>query len=274
MDTTPARRSLRIAHITDCHVYPNPTVVAAIEGIFQRLMQADDRAELILNTGDSILDANFETLQQVMAQWQVWTGLVSGLDIPMYSALGNHDIWIPSLLTLPRQLGNPMTGSRMALNMLKMERDYYSFSKNGWKFICLNSMKGRYSLGKKQLRWLETELEGCNEPVCIYSHVPVLSIASFMYHLKKKRLSPFPVREMHRDTFILQALFRRYPVVKLCLAGHVHYIDDITYGGVRYLCQGAVCGNWWKAPLDECPAAYAIIDLFEDGSIEKQVVYY
>ena len=64
--------------------------------------------------------------------------------------------------------------------------------------------------------------------------------------------------------------------VKLCLSGHVHYVDGIEYLGVKYLCNGAVSGNWWGDPiaLEEFPPVYATIDLFDDGTTENLLVYY
>ena len=54
------------------------------------------------------------------------------------------------------------------------------------------------------------------------------------------------------------------------------YVDAIEYLGVKYLCNGAVSGNWWGSPLslDEFAPVYAVIDLYEDGSSDHRMMYY
>src|SRR5690349_2250606 len=63
----------------------------------------------------------------------------------------------------------------------------------------------------------------------------------------------------------IKDLFQKCKSVKLALSGHVHYVDAIEYLGVKYLCNGAVSGNWWRNPLalDEFAPVYAIIDLYD-----------
>jgi hypothetical protein len=43
---------------------------------------------------------------------------------------------------------------------------------------------------------------------------------------------------------------------------------------VRYLCNGAVSGGWWKGKYQEFGPAYALVDFFDDGTVENQLVYY
>jgi hypothetical protein len=52
----------------------------------------------------------------------------------------------------------------------------------------------------------------------------------------------------------------------------VHLVDDLTYLGVRYLCNGAVCGGWWKGPYQEFGPLYALLDFHDDGTVERQMV--
>ena len=46
------------------------------------------------------------------------------------------------------------------------------------------------------------------------------------------------------------------------------------YRNVRYCCNGAVCGNWWKGAYEEYAPAYALVDFYEDGSVENRLVAY
>ena len=41
------------------------------------------------------------------------------------------------------------------------------------------------------------------------------------------------------------------------------------------MCGGAVCGAWWKGSrFNECEPGYSLIDLYDDGSVERQYVAY
>ena len=77
---------------------------------------------------------------------------------------------------------------------------------------------------------------------------------------------------MHIDARRLKDLFHRSGKVKVCLSGHLHLEDDVTYLGVRHLCNGAVCGGWWKGHHQEFAPAYAVLDFFDDGSVERRMV--
>ncbi len=266
--------SIRIAHITDCHVSNNKSVIASMQKVFKSLQEATPRPELIINTGDSILDANFKTKKKVEEQWKVWKEITSGCDIPVYSVLGNHDILISPAFKFLSAIYQPYNDKALAMQALNITNLFYTFRIKGWKFIALNSIAKRYALDDVQLSWLENELASTQDNICLFSHVPILSIASFVYHLQKNRSSAFPRKEMHSDYFKLQELFDKYKNVRLCLSGHVHYTDDVEYNGVRHICGGAVCGNWWKELTAPFPPEYTMIDLHADGRIEKEIIYY
>jgi len=58
---------------------------------------------------------------------------------------------------------------------------------------------------------------------------------------------------MHVDAAKIKDLFAKHKNVKLCLSGHLHLVDRVDYNGVTYLCDGAVCGGWWKGPRARHP---------------------
>lgn len=79
---------------------------------------------------------------------------------------------------------------------------------------------------------------------------------------------------MHVDVRRIKDLFSNYPNIKLAISGHVHLVEKTNYLGIDYLCNGAACGAWWKGKYQEFPPLYAIIDLYEDGSFDSQLVHY
>ena len=67
----------------------------------------------------------------------------------------------------------------------------------------------------------------------------------------------------------------QHPNVKAALSGHTYLLDRVDYNGVAYLCNGAVSGNWWKSDTHyQTKAGYALIDLFDDGSVERTYLMY
>jgi hypothetical protein len=79
---------------------------------------------------------------------------------------------------------------------------------------------------------------------------------------------------LHADARRVIRLFRNFPNVKVCLSGHIHLQDEVEYMGVRYFCNGAVSGNWWKGPFKDFAPAYALFDFYEDGSVERKMMVY
>lgn len=265
-------RSIRIAHITDCHSKPKLKAEKALKSVFQQLNGMADKPDIIINTGDSVLEANYSSARFVEECWNVWNDSINCCGIPLFNSIGNHDVWI--LQDIEERFRHK-EGKQWAMQMLKLDQRYYSFEKHGWKFIALDSIgEHDYKLDDLQLTWLEHELASTNKPVCVYSHVPIISAAAMMYAMERRPRSSKIGKEMHSDAKKLKDLFYKYPNVKLCLSGHVHYIDEVDYLGVKYMCNGSVAGNWWQGKLDEFPPAYAIIDLYNDGSVQKDLIYY
>jgi 3',5'-cyclic-AMP phosphodiesterase len=51
-------------------------------------------------------------------------------------------------------------------------------------------------------------------------------------------------------------------------------VDRVDYNGVSYLCNGAVCGSWWKGRHHDCDEGYAVLDLYDDGSFDCEYMKY
>ena len=79
---------------------------------------------------------------------------------------------------------------------------------------------------------------------------------------------------MHTDTKELKELFYQYPNVKAALSGHIHLADLVEYLGVKYLCNGAVCGKWWMGKYHEFGPAFAVVDFFDDGKVTSELIPY
>jgi 3',5'-cyclic-AMP phosphodiesterase len=278
------RRALRVAHITDVHMLDQRNAEICFARVLQEINSMTDKPDFVINTGDTVMDENKQTKETVASRWKAWNTVVSGENkLPIFSALGNHDVWYGPDERLDEEYKKDSRyGKQWAIEMLSLPGKYYAFEKSGWHFIALDSINGSpgYQLDEEQFEWLKGELDKVppNRPLCVFSHVPLISVGALLYATQRAPLAEvkFPSGDMHSDHQRLKNLFSRYAQVKLCLSGHVHYIDEVEYLGVKYLCNGAVSGNWWRNPLalDEFPPVYSIIDLFDDGSVENNLVFY
>jgi hypothetical protein len=83
-----------------------------------------------------------------------------------------------------------------------------------------------------------------------------------------------PGKFMHVDGDRFQNLFVRRRNIKACASGHMHLVEQLDYQGVRYLCNGAVSAGWWKGRNRDTDFGYAVVDLFDDGTVERRYVPY
>jgi 3',5'-cyclic-AMP phosphodiesterase len=283
------RRVLRIAHLTDAHVMPNQAGSAdSAAGLTAALRHAQglpERPDVIFFGGDMIMDSLKTDKSRALEQWEVWQRVITEeVKIPYRLCLGNHDIW-GWAAHKPEFENDPHYGKRLAMEVLGMKERYYSFDQGGWHLVVLDSMQIDHGshhgytarLDDAQFAWLSRDLAATprETPVLILSHIPILSSCVFLDGDREDTGTwVVPGAWMHIDARRLKTLFHQHPNVKACLSGHVHLVDDVSYLGVRYLCNGAVCGGWWKGGYQEFGPAYAIVDLFADGSVTNEIVNY
>jgi Icc protein len=276
------RRAIRIAHITDVHLLDTPMPKEAFRRVIQAINTMKDKPALIINSGDSVMDMNNQGKAHVESLWAAWREIIATNKLPLKSCIGNHDVWYAPKAEADTVKDDPLYGKKMTIKELNMPSAYYSFSQNGWKFIALDSINHNkdvsgYALGEEQFAWLKNELEQTDAAtnVLIFSHVPIMTVTGIMYEAQRRAASKgYSLGDQHVDVKQIKDLFYAHKNVKLALSGHMHYIDDIDYLGVKYHCGGAVSGNWWGGVLDEFPPAYTIIDLYEDGSSQREMIYY
>jgi 3',5'-cyclic-AMP phosphodiesterase len=276
--TSAKKRVLRIAHLTDIHLKNEFDAPRHLQDCLHHVQSLHPKVDFILNGGDLVFDMNKEQLSTIDAQWKLLHSVMkSENSLPVYSILGNHDIWWNE-----DDKGQTTYGKKYALEQLQLDKPYYSFVKNGWKFICLDSVHldidntwyiGK--LGDEQLQWLENELKSTDAsiPICVLSHIPILT-ATLMVQDNIVNRWEMLGGDMHTDTAAIISLFYQHPNVKLCLSGHIHLRDKVMYNNVTYICNGAVSGAWWKGNLRETAPGYGLVDLYEDGSFEEQYLHY
>lgn len=259
---------LTVAHITDVHIRQFEDATSRFEKCLQEIKKL--KVDFFLNGGDSIHAADYDNIkrEQVIEQWAVWDKCISQISAyELHSCIGNHDTWWAA----PSK-EDEMYGKDYVVKRLKIPNRYYSFSKNGWHFIILDGNNKNTSLDEQQFKWLENELEQLapNTPVLLMSHYPVLTVTNTWEG------------GQHGDHKELKKLFYKYKdKVKVCLSGHQHLLDRAWYNGVEYYCNGAMSGFWWGKGdeksaqpyyYQETPPGYAIIKLYDDGTLENKYI--
>lgn len=276
------RRVLRIAHLTDSHVQPERD---AHRGLTACLKHVGDlaRPDLILAGGDNIMEAFNTPATRAELQFKLWRQIIADHSpAPVLHCIGNHDVWGWDKAKSGTTGDEPLHGKRWAVDTFQLPNRYYSLDRAGWHLVVLdstlpheNSYKG--CLDDEQFDWLQADLAATppTTPILVLSHIPILSASAYFDGDNEKSGDwVVPGAWMHIDARRIKNVFLRHRNVKLALSGHIHLVDRVDYLGVTYLCNGAVCGGWWKGPNQECDTGYGVVDLYDDGSFDAEYVVF
>ncbi|SMO37352.1 metallophosphoesterase family protein [Fodinibius sediminis] len=276
------RRVLRIAHITDVHLSNNTDdkyrSAKGLEQCLHHLQGQQDPPDIIFNGGDAINDALGTSRSKVKAQWDLWHRILQQENgLPVIDCIGNHDVWGEGAMD------DPLYGKKWAMEAMELDQRYYSFDRAGWHFIVLDSthsINGDWytaRLDEEQFAWLKKELSATPEdtPVMVLSHIPIVCAAAYFDGNNEESGDwEVPGAWMHIDARRIVELFCRHLNVQLCLSGHIHLLDRVDYNDVTYYCNGAVSGNWWNGNYHQTPPGYAMVNLYEDGSFDREYITY
>jgi len=267
------KRVLRLAHLTDVHVFAQRSADEGFAACLQHVQSQKDAAEMILFGGDNVMNVDGDGRKTAKEQLNVWNRVLRDeCSLPYKIVIGNHDVLA----------NDPVDGKKWAVDSFSLPNRFYSFDQAGWRFLVLDSTfpkdggyKGRLDSG--QLDWLKETLKSTptGQPICIVSHIPILApCAYFDGENEESGDWCVPGAWMHIDARSIKDCFYKHPNVRLCLSGHIHLVDTATYLGVNYACNGAVCGGWWKGPNQEFKPGYAMVDLYDDGTSEVEFITY
>ncbi len=281
----PRKRALRIAHLTDIHVQPERGAGEGLAACLDHVQSFKDKPDLIVTGGDLVMDSFGATDARTALQWELFTKTWKDhCPIRTEHTLGNHDTWgwhkKPSKTT-----GSEKNwGKQRALDALGIPRRYHSYDLAGWHIVHLDSTHTDPNnpdgyigmLDNEQLDWLKADLASVKRGThtLIVSHIPIFSITVLADKPNKDNHYDVPGGEMHVDSPDLRELFEKNGMVRACISGHIHRLDQVKFRGIEYHCDGAVCGSWWKGPNHEAVEGYALLDLFDDGTIDNRYVTY
>lgn len=281
-------RVVRLAHLTDIHVQPelkaDQGLAACLRHVSSLGAQDGGKPDLVVTGGDLVFDSFAQPQERTRELWSMYDRVFKDhCGVPVQHTLGNHDIWGWNKSKSKTSGSETRWGKRWFCEMAGRDRTYQAFDRGPWRIIQLDSVHtdprdGDGYIGKideEQMAWLDGELAALGEGryAAIISHIPILSMCAIAFdqHVKPNKLMwEIGPGGMHIDAMSLHKRFVKSGRVKLCLSGHIHKLDRVELGGVTYLCDGAVSGAWWKGPGDRCDEGYALIDLFADGTFERE----
>lgn len=286
-------RSLRIAHLTDFHIQPEREAAEGVAACFAHVMAQSDKPSMIVTGGDLIMDGFASDEARTKVQWELFTkSIADHCPVPIRHALGNHDIWGWNKGKSNTSGNERNWGKTWAVETLGMPKRYHSFDEGAWHFIVLDSVQVDPSdpngyIGRvddEQWEWLEADLKAnASKPTLVVSHVPILTATVMTGNADaKSNQRKIEGGLVHTDAGRLIDLFAKTRAadgrgaggVRCCVSGHIHQVDRVDFRGVSYFCNGAVCGAWWKGPQGDCREGYALMDLNDDGSVERTYVPY
>lgn len=274
---------IRFAYLTDVHVKPDLIAETGMAKAYHHAQSLTPKVDFIINGGDSIMDSLEADKQKTQAQWDLFHSILKKENsLPVYHCIGNHDVW-GWFLKNDKPEADKLYGKQWVVETLEMPKRYYSFTKYKWHFIVLDSTQlnpaGGYIayLDPEQMDWLQQELERSKDKfICIVSHIPILSICAGLFFNKTEANGDLKIQRnlMHTDFITLKKMFLNYPNIKICLSGHIHLQDELDYLSIKYFCNGAVSGNWWKGAFQEFAPAYAVFEFDDDGNFSRTIINY
>ncbi|MCC6547882.1 metallophosphoesterase [Candidatus Sumerlaeota bacterium] len=276
---------LTVAHLTDVHVKPEGKAAMGMRQALRAVHALPNRPDVIFNGGDAIMDSLAASKERTEEQWALWKQILKEENtIPIEHCIGNHDIWGWQKSKAGTTGSEPLYGLKMAMEQLGLEKPYRTFDRAGWKFIVLNSMQERGdegylpALDDEQFDWLSGELDASPKetPICILSHIPIISVTPFFFvkNIVKDHNFNLIGALAHQDVQRIRDLFAKHSNIRLCLSGHDHLTDRVEYNGITYICNGSVCGNWWKGRFVDCDPGFAIVRFYADGTFDNHYQTY
>ena len=268
---------LRFLQLTDTHVFDDRNSPAHTIMFMEKAKEVLPEPDVIFHTGDVIMDALVKNRQEVADQWKLWHSLKKGLPGTINYAIGNHDIWGGG----PKS--DKMYGKNWAMDEMELQNRFYSFTTGQWKFIVLDSTQtvdGNWYtafIDDIQREWLIGELDSTPKDIhiMIISHIPILSTCIFDWAKMENGIWKVSGSLMHSDSHEVQAILRSYQQVKLCISGHLHLLDKISYDGIDYLGSGAISGNWWSSEtFHQTHCGFCVFDLYPDGNYQRKYYEY
>jgi len=237
----------------------------------------------VLVSGDLVRDALRQTEATASAYYKLYVQEISKFNMPVYSALGNHEIFgierDKSLVSTEHRL----YGKKMYRHFLGP--NYYSFNYGGILFISIDDVdyQNLFYFGgvdSLELKWLEEDLKPVpkSTPIITYNHIPFLSLGFALFDFENNvfygpNLLPHNGKLYHRHIAynfkdVLSIIGERLYI--LALSGHYHEPQEGYFIGTntKYAQTAAITGpDSFKNDLNiEMYSGFTLYEV-QDGKI-------
>lgn len=247
--------SIRLLHISDSHLYSDPTALLkglcthqSYRAVLADAWQKFPDIDCLILGGDMAQDeqpVTYSSVARLLPEWQA----------PVMITPGNH-----ASMTA---LNNTLIPALQARSSYTDQWQYKS-----WQVIALNSHQAGHIAGRlpdKALQQLQTDLSASTA-----SHI----LLALHHH-------PIPVGSRWLDRIGLEnraalwAVIDRFPNVRAIICGHIHQAFDAMHGTVRVLGTPSTAVQFAPAceqfTLDSLSPGYRWLELMEDGSIRTGI---
>jgi hypothetical protein len=195
----------------------------------------------VVATGDLVNGADGATVSQAEEWFDAYADSILGLEVPIYHALGNHDV---AGIHCDEASGLEQ-GYDEGLYRSYFGPTYYSFDWGQYHCVVLDPndlADGQqvYRISESQLDWLEEDLSFRQEsPLLVFCHEPTTSWEG--------QSQVIDILDQHET-----AIF----------CGHLHQDILMDTQGISEQVTGALCGEWWYGGCpDGMPQGYRIVSV-------------
>ena len=226
--------------MTDIHLAQEEA--AAFSGLTAELNEL--APAFVVATGDLIDEGNTAKVATAEEWFDVYENVTSTLSMPLYNAVGNHDV-----VGIHRQ-DVPATdpGYGEGIFVSRFGPTYYSFDRGQYHLIVLDPNdlvdgKQVYQISDSQIQWLKDDLKRRKgAPLLIFFHEPTSS---------------------WRNRSEVLGILKGHSAKLFC--GHLHQDIMTDATDVSEQITGAVSGEWWHGPNpDGEPAGYRVVSVKGD----------
>ncbi|MBD3314847.1 MAG: metallophosphoesterase [Chitinivibrionales bacterium] len=269
-----AQNRFRFVFMTDIHLQPER---GAPEGFSRAIDSANALSpDFVLLGGDLIMDAFKAPYDRSVLQYEMFTAQCSSFKSPVYTAIGNHELFAVGAASKVGARHNEY-GKEMYRRRVREGRTYYSFDHKGWHFMVLDDIgvtpENTYigAVDSAQLQWIRDDLAEIDTgtPIAVMLHIPLVSAYK---QITVGGTEPLPPNLAVANSKELLELFENHNL-RLVLQGHLHLVEQISYGSTTFITGGAVCGSWWRGPRDQFEEGFMVFDV-EGDSISWRYVDY
>ena len=195
----------------------------------------------VIATGDLVFAAESATISQAKEWYNIYSGSIKKLDVPVFNMVGNHDV---VGIHYKKDISNEPGYNK------EMYRDffgpaYYSFDWGSCHCIVLDPnefLDGNqfYRIPDYQVEWLRKDLSyRQGEPLLVFFHEPTTSW--------ENRADVLNLLNQHSTKMF---------------SGHWHMDVLINSQGIPEQVTGALCGEWWRGDCsDGKPCGYRIVQV-------------